>query len=76
MKASQRAAVDGAFEAGRGGNAASWRCAGDGDNQGGRGSSLRCLGKVFQLIRVCTRGMITPSAGPITAGSQGQSRPG
>lgn len=49
MKAEQRAAVDGAFEPGRGGNAASWRGAGRSDNQGGRGSSLRCRGRCSNL---------------------------
>lgn len=71
MKAEQRAAADGAFEPGRGGTAASWRGAAKSDNRGGRGSSLRCRGKVFLFIRVGT-GNDYPSAGQITAGSPGQ----
>lgn len=72
MKAEQRAAVDGAFEPGRGDNAGSWRGAGDRDNQGGRRSSLPALREGVPTYQSLHVGMITPSAGPITAASLGQ----
>lgn len=71
-KQSREAAVDGAFEPGRGDNAGSWRGAGDSDNQGGCGSSLPELREGVPTYQSLHVGMITPSAGPITTVSLGQ----
>lgn len=77
MKVVVRAAVDGAFESGRG-EAAQPLERGPGPAiTGGCCKELPpLLRKVFQLIRVCMRGIITPLPGRLLPALRVKSRPG